>query len=78
MKDKLLAALRDWNDTIDFEKESSLVTGGVIDSLEWAEMIEQIELAFSVEIPMERMLPESFDSLEAMIGLLDDLIGERS
>ena len=71
--DKVLEILKAANDTIDYANETSLVTSGLIDSLELMEIISELEDAFDIEIGMEEIVPENFDSVEAIFRLTERL-----
>ncbi len=71
--DKVLEILKAANDTIDYANETALVTSGLIDSLELMEIISELEDAFDIEIGMEEIVPENFDSVEAIFRLTERL-----
>lgn len=60
---------------VEFRGGTSLVENGDIDSFDIVTIISRIEEAFHVEIPVEFMLPEHFESAEAMMGLIRKLQG---
>ena len=55
---ELIELLKSVNDKIDYANEKSLVTGKVLDS---------------IEITMEYMENEYFDSVEAMLKMIEEL-----
>lgn len=71
--DKLLELLKDVCPDIDFENNTELVTGGELDSMDVVTLIGEISDAFDVEIPVEEMIPENFDSLKAIFNLIEKL-----
>lgn len=71
--ERLLEILREIDDTVDYEKEKSLIDGEIIDSLDLMELISEIEDAFDVAIEMEDIIPENFNSTEAMWNLITRL-----
>ena len=64
--EQLLAILNEMNDTIDYESEKALIDGEIIDSLDLMELISEMEEAFDITIEMEDIIPENFNSAEAM------------
>lgn len=70
---QLLDILREMNDTIDYESEKSLIDGEIIDSLDLMELISEMEEAFDITIEMEDIIPENFNSAEAMWELITRL-----
>ena len=71
--EQLLDILREMNDTIDYESEKSLIDGEIIDSLDLMELISEMEEAFDITIEMEDIIPENFNSAEAMWELITRL-----
>ncbi len=45
------------------DREQSLVEAGVIDSTGVLELVEFLEEAFSLQIPLEDLVPENLDSI---------------
>lgn len=72
--EKLLELLKKNYPSIDFSKETSLITGGILDSVEVISIITELEDAFDISISMEYIKPENFDSAEAMWNMIEDLI----
>lgn len=71
--EQLLAILNEMNDTIDYESENALIDGEIIDSLDLMELISEMEEAFDITIEMEDIIPENFNSAEAMWELITRL-----
>ncbi|MBQ7455786.1 MAG: acyl carrier protein [Clostridia bacterium] len=67
---KLLAALAEVRDDVDFENETALVDDGVIDSLDLTQIIAALDDAFDVHITTGDIEPENFNSAEAMLALV--------
>jgi len=67
---RLLAALNDVNDEIDYENEKNLVDDGIIDSLTITRIIAAIGDEFDVYISTGDIEPENFNSVEAMLELI--------
>ena len=74
--EKLYALLEDIRPDVDFRNINSLVTDGYIDSFDIVTIIASIEDEFSVEIPVDSMLPENFDSVENIMKLINTSKGE--
>lgn len=71
--DKILEILKEINSHIDYTKETNLIDGKVIDSLELMEIISELEAAYGIRIDMEDIIPENFNSAEAMLNLVNRL-----
>lgn len=71
---ELLEALKRANPKIDFENEKALMSGKVIDSIDLTSILAELEDTFEIEIDMEYLVPEHFDSIEAMWEMIQELM----
>ncbi|MBR6965902.1 MAG: acyl carrier protein [Clostridia bacterium] len=69
-RQKVLDALTEVRDDVDFENETELVDDGVIDSLDLTQMIAALDEAFGIHIPSGEIEPENFNNLDAIIELV--------
>ena len=67
---KLLAALAEVRDDVDFENEKALVDDGLIDSLDLTQIIAALADTFGVRISAGDIEPENFNSAESMLALV--------
>ena len=67
---KLLAALAEIRDDVDFENEKALVDDGLIDSLDLTQIIAALADTFGVRISAGDIEPENFNSAESMLALV--------
>ncbi|MBQ7152672.1 MAG: acyl carrier protein [Clostridia bacterium] len=72
-KSKLYDILRSLHADVDFEKEKGLVDNGILDSLDIVTLITEINDAYDVELPAEEILPENFNSADALWALIQRL-----
>lgn len=72
--DKLIEALKRVNPDIDYENEKALITGKVIDSIDMTSILAEIEDTFDIEIDMEYIVPQNFDSVEAMWNMIQEIM----
>ena len=68
--EKLLNALSEVRDDVDFANQTQLVAEGVIDSLDLIQIIAALDEAFDVHIPSGEIEPENFDSAGQMLALV--------
>ena len=73
MKEKLLEILQEMRPDVDFENEGELVSGKILDSIDIVALIGAIDEEFDIKIKPAYMKPENFDSLDAMVSLLEEL-----
>ena len=70
---KLLDALAEVRDDVDFEHEQALVDDGVIDSLDLTQIMLALDETFGVHIPAGEIEPENFNNARAMLDLVHSL-----
>lgn len=71
--ERLMEVLSECCPDIDFEVEKELITGKVIDSVDLVAVVSDIEDEFGISIPMEELVPENFDSIEAIWEMVQRL-----
>ena len=71
--DELLELLQDAKPDIDFLSETALIDDGLLDSFDVANLVDGIGEVFGVEIPPEEVVPEHFNSAQAMWEMIQDL-----
>lgn len=70
MRDTVLEILQDIRSDIDFENETALIDDGVLESLDIVAIVGEFNEEFDVEISVEDLLPENFNSVDAMVELI--------
>ncbi len=73
MKEKLMEILQELRPEVDFESEKELIDGGVLDSFDIVTLVAQLNEEFDIEINVEDLMPENFNSVEAMLELIEKL-----
>ena len=68
--DKLLQILSENCSDIDFLIETNLIDDGILTSLDIVMLVGEINDAFDVEITAEDLVPENFNSAEAIYALI--------
>ncbi len=71
--DTLLEILEDLHPEVDFETCDTLVDDKIIDSFDIVSIISEINEEFDVVIPAEEIIPENFNSAEALYDLIQRL-----
>lgn len=67
---KLLAILNDLHPDVDFETENALIDGGILDSFDIVTIVAEMDDAYGVQIPAEELIPDNFNSAEALFALV--------
>lgn len=77
MKEQLMEILKDLRPDVNFEAEQELIDGGVLDSFDIVSLVGEMNDAFDIEINVEELLPENFNSVDAMIQLIQKMQDEE-
>ena len=69
--EELVQILNETCPGIDFANETALIDDGILESLDIVTIVSEIMDAFDVELNVEDLLPENFNSVEAMMNLIE-------
>ena len=69
----LLEILQEMHDDIDFSTHKTLIDDKVIDSFDIITLIAEIDDRIGVSIPAEELIPENFNSFDAINALINRL-----
>ena len=76
MREKLINILNDLRPDIEFENSLALIDDGLLDSFDVINLIGELNDAFSIEISVEDILPQNFNSIDKMLSLIERLKAE--
>ena len=71
--DKLIDILTSLHPDVDFRTTTDLIDDGILDSLDIVTLVTEIDAEFDVTIPAEEIVPENFNSAEALMALIERL-----
>lgn len=71
----LMMILKEIDDSVDFKKETALIDGRILDSFSVITLISELEEAFDVRIDPAEIVPQNFNSAEAMWAMIQRLSG---
>ena len=71
MRETVLGILTEIRGDIDFENETRLIDDNILASLDIVAIVGGFNDAFDIEISVEDLVPENFNSLDAMIKLIE-------
>ena len=74
--DELMEILQELRPDVDFEKETALITDGILDSFDIVALGGELNDAFDIEIKPNNLVPENFNSAKAMYALIQELQDE--
>tara|TARA_X000001036_G_C20607760_1_gene777721 strand:- start:962 stop:1192 length:231 start_codon:yes stop_codon:yes gene_type:complete len=70
---KLLKILNDIRPDVEFENETKLMDDGVLDSFDIVSIISELNDEFDIHIRVTHLKPENFNSIEAILDLVNKL-----
>ena len=59
--------------SVDFSEEN-LVDGKILDSITLVEIVSEMTEVFEIDIPYEEIIPENFNSIDAMVRLVEKYV----
>lgn len=71
--EELISVLETAVPDVNYKGSDKLITDGIISSLHFVIIFSAISDYYKIEIPFEELIPENFDSLEAMLSLINKL-----
>ena len=71
MKKQIIEILSEIRPGIDFETETALIDDGLIDSLDIVAVVTELMEAFDVELGVDDLTPENFNSVAAIEELIE-------
>ena len=71
--EELLEILDDINPDVDYSKETNLIDGKVYDSFSIITLVSNISEEFDIEIGPEYLVPENFNSADAMWKMIQKI-----
>lgn len=74
--DELMEILEELRPDVDFETETGLVSNGILDSFDIVSLVAQLNETFDIEIGPVNLVPENFNSAEAIWTLVEQLQDE--
>ncbi|MCR4655289.1 MAG: acyl carrier protein [Lachnospiraceae bacterium] len=71
--DKLIELLQDIRDDIDFRSCKDLIDGKVLSSFDIIQIISVLDDEYDISIPATEIIPENFNSAEALYSMIERL-----
>ncbi len=72
-KEQVVAILKDVKPTKNLENVTDIIEGGYIDSFELMSIVMRMNETFGIEISINELIPENFNSADAMATMVDKL-----
>ena len=74
--EELLEILNEINSTIDYSKETKLIDNKILDSFSIVSLVAEISDRFDIDISPKYLVPENFNSAEAMWKMIQTIQDE--
>ena len=71
--EKIIEMLTELHPDVDFATAEGLIDDGILESLDIVSLVASIDTEFGVTIPAEEIIPENFNSAEALWTLVERL-----
>jgi acyl carrier protein len=72
----LLDILQELHPEVDFETETALIDNKILDSFDIVTIVAEIDSEYDVQIPAVELIPENFNSAQALYALIERLMEE--
>ena len=73
---ELMEILEELRPDVDFENETGLIANGILDSFDIVSLVTALNDAYDIEIKPNDLVPENFNSAEAILTLVEKLQDE--
>ena len=70
MKERVMNILQGIRGDVDFENENRLIDDNILASLDIVAIVGEFNDEFDIEISVEDLIPDNFNSVDAMIDLI--------
>ncbi len=72
-REQIIEILSEIDDSIDYENEERLVDDHLLDSFGIISLVAELEDNFDIQIGAEEMIPENFNSVDALAAMVERL-----
>ncbi|MBE6045170.1 MAG: acyl carrier protein [Clostridiales bacterium] len=70
MRETVMEILQEIRGDVDFENETRLIDDNILASLDIVAIVGEFNDEFDIEISVEDLIPENFNSVDAMVELI--------
>ena len=71
--EKLFEILQRVRPDVDFKNETLLIDDGILDSMDVVSIISELDDEFGVQVRINELIPDNFNSVEAIWNLIQNL-----
>ncbi len=73
MREQVIDILQCIHSGVDYETHTALVDSRVLDSLSIIALVSELNIAFSIEIDVQDLVPENLNSVDSILNLINSL-----
>lgn len=73
VREEIIEILNVIKKNVDYDKETALVDDGILESLEIVSLVNELSDTFDVEITVNDLVPENFNSVDGMVEMIERL-----
>ncbi len=73
MLEKVIEILKGINEDVDYTQENALIDNEILDSFDVVGLVSELQDEFDVEIVVDYLTPENFNSAESICNLIERL-----
>lgn len=75
--EQMIELLKSIKDDVDFENCKTLIDDGILESFDILQIISELNDAYDISIPAKDIIPENFNSAEALLAMVNRLIEDE-
>lgn len=75
--EQMIELLKSIKDDVDFENCKTLIDDGILESFDILQIISELNDAYDISIPAKEIIPENFNSAEALLAMVNRLIEDE-
>lgn len=72
--EKIMKILKELRPDVDFTEEKDLIDGGILSSFDLMSLVEELSDAYDIDIEMDDIIPENFNSAEGIYRLIQRVV----
>lgn len=72
--ERIIELLTEIKEDIDYENETALIDDELLDSFDILQLISALDDEFDISIPASMIIPENFNSVEALWNMVQELM----
>lgn len=72
MRERLIELMKENLPGVDVENETALVDDGILESLDLVTLVNEIMNEFDMELNVDDLVPENFNSVDSILEMIED------